>query len=241
MSTRFPEASFSLPAAAVTVPPLASGDRLKRAEFERRYSAMGDAHAELVEGVVFMASPLRADQHGAPHFDLSTWLGQYRMHTPGVVGADNATLRVDDENELQPDCVLRIEQRFGGQSDTDSDGYLVGAPELVAEISASSVSIDLHGKLHVYRRLGVREYLVWRVLDAAIDWFVLKSGEYHRLAPAADGLLHSQVFPGLKLDAAALLQGNMPAVAARLSEGLRCAEHASFVRELADRAGSAGE
>jgi len=38
-----------------TSPPLRNGDHLTRAEFHRRYEAMGDgAIAELVEGIVYL-------------------------------------------------------------------------------------------------------------------------------------------------------------------------------------------
>src|SRR5207248_2634562 len=83
------------------------------------------------------------------------------------------------------------------------DDFIKAAPELVAEVSASSVSYDLHSKLNVYRRNGVREYIVWRVLDKEIDWFVLRGTQFERLT--LDGLLlKSEAFPGLWLDPAAL-------------------------------------
>ena len=107
-----------------------------------------------------------------------------------------------------------------------------GAPELIAEISASSVSYDLGKKLHVYRRNGVREYIVWRVQDHEIDWYVLREEQYERSAPAADGLLHSEVFPGLWLDASALLRGDLATVLARAQDGLASAEHAAFAARL---------
>ncbi len=56
-----------------------------------------------------------------------------------------------------------------------------GAPGLAAEISVSSIPIDLNVKLPIYRRNGVREYLIWRVPDREIDWFVLRGTEYERL------------------------------------------------------------
>ena len=56
-----------------------------------------------------------------------------------------------------------------GQARIDEDGYVDGAPELVAEIAASSASIDLHAKRNAYRRNWVQEYLVWRTLDAQVD------------------------------------------------------------------------
>ncbi len=52
----------------ITFPPLNSGDRLSRAEFERRYSTQPEIKkAELIEGVVYVSSPVRTQQHGIPH------------------------------------------------------------------------------------------------------------------------------------------------------------------------------
>ena len=49
------------------VPPLENGDRLTRDEFERRYEAMPHLKkAELIEGVVYVPSPVRYRHHGAP-------------------------------------------------------------------------------------------------------------------------------------------------------------------------------
>ena len=161
------------------VPPLANGDQLTRAEFERRWEAMPQLKkAELINGVVYMHAALRADQHGEPHTDLLAWLGCYRSLTPGVHVGDNASDRIDEDNMPQPDAYLRIPEKAGGRSRIDEDGYLHGGPELVAEVSASSTSIDLHQKLHLYRRAGVNEYIVWRVLDKEIDWFALRQGVY---------------------------------------------------------------
>ncbi len=213
--------------------PLENGDRLTRAEFERRYEAMLHLRkAELIEGVVYVPSPVRYLQHGAPHSHIVTWLGVYEAGTPGVRGADNTTVRLDLDNEPQPDALLIILPEHGGQSRLDADDYIAGAPELVAEVAASSVSYDLHAKLHAYRRNGVREYLVWRILDREIDWFVLQDGQYERQLPAADGLLRSAVFPGLWLDPVALLRGDLATVLAVLQQGLASPEHTAFLVRL---------
>jgi len=215
------------------LPPLHAGDRLTAAEFERRYSAMPEVKkAELIGGVVYMPSPVSDDDHAAPHFDLIGWLSAYRAFTPGVRGGDNGTLRLDLANRPQPDAYLRILPRFGGQSRTSDDGYVVGAPELAAEIAASSVSYDLHDKLETYRRHGVREYVVWRVEDGALDWFVLRDGRFERLAASPDGLHRSEVFPGLWLDASALLRGDMDRVVEVVQAGIQSPEHAAFVSQL---------
>jgi len=214
------------------VPELCAGDRLSRAEFERRYSAMPHVKkAELIEGVVYMPSPVSQKKHSGPHFDLITWLGNYRISTPGVEGGDNATVRLDLDNEPQPDAFLRILPEAGGQS-RDSGDYVGGAPELIAEVAASSASYDLHDKLRAYQRNGVVEYVVWRVLDRAIDWFVLRNDRYERLQPDAAGHYESRAFPGLRLDPAALVDGDLARVMAVLQQGLASPEHAEFVRRL---------
>jgi Uma2 family endonuclease len=219
--------------------PLEHGDRLSRAEFERRYDAMPNLKkAELIEGVVYMPSPVRLQSHGRPHAHLITWLGVYEAGTPGVQTADNSTARLDLDNEPQPDGVLFIAPERGGQARLSADDYLEAAPELVGEVSASSASYDLHAKLHVYRRNEVREYVVWRVLERAVDWFVLRAGQYERLPPDADGILRSRIFPGLWLDPAALVRTDLAAVLAVLQQGLASPEHAAFVARLQRPAGA---
>lgn len=215
-----------------TIPPLENGDKLSRAEFERRYEAMSHLKkAELIEGVVYMAAALRYKSHGKPHAYIMTWLGTYEAATPGVGIADNTTIHLDTDNEPQPDALLRIEQ--GGQSTVSEDDYVEGAPELIVEIAASTASIDLHEKKKVYRRNGVQEYLVWRIYDGEFDWFRLNAGEYIKVEPNADGVICSQVFPGLWLDKTALLTGNLAKVLETLHQGLASEEHQAFVQKLA--------
>jgi Uma2 family endonuclease len=214
-------------------PPLETGDHLTRDEFERRYDAMpGLKKAELIEGVVHVPSPLRWSRHGRPNRHVSTWLGVYEADTPGVQGGDNATIRLDMDNEPQPDAVLIIDPARGGQARISADDYVEEAPELVVEIAASSVSIDLNTKLRVYRRNRVREYVVWRALDQAIDWFILRQGRYDRLPLGADSVYRSEIFPGLWLDPAALTRFDLAQVLRVLQQGLASPEHAAFVGRL---------
>ena len=214
------------------IPPLIAGDHLTRAEFERRYRAMpGVKKAELIEGVVYMPSPV-SRSHGDPHANVVLWLNFFAAHTPGTRCGDNSTLRLDQLNEPQPDAHLRIVQNLGGQVKVDADDFLAGPPELVAEVSLSSVSIDMHSKLQVYRRHGVREYVVWRVADGVIDWFFLNEGRFDPL-PKTDGFYKSLVFPGLWLDDQATLAGDLPKVLATLQQGVAAPEHAEFVAQLA--------
>jgi Uma2 family endonuclease len=217
------------------IPPLESGDRLTRPEFERRYNAMPNLKkAELIEGVVYVASPLRFEPHAEPHGNLMGWLWSYKVVTPGVRLGDNPTVRLDLDNEPQPDAILLIDSACGGQSYLGADGYVEGAPELVAEVAASSATKDLYDKKRAYRRNGIQEYIVWQVFESTVSWFSLQNGEYVALIPDAAGIIQSQVFPGLWLDVSALVTGNMPQVLSVLQQGLSSVEHQAFVQQLND-------
>ncbi|KAM3097665.1 Uma2 family endonuclease [Phormidesmis sp. 146-35] len=221
------------PARSIPTPPLESGDRLTRAEFERRYEATPEKFkAELIEGVVYVASPVRTF-HGVPHADLVTWLGVYRTATPRVSAADNTTTRLDLDNEPQPDALLRIE--VGGSSTISEDGYIEGAPELVAEIATSSAAIDLGAKQNAYRRNGVQEYLVWQTFENRFSWFRLQAEEFVLIEPDADGMIRSSAFPGLWLNVSALLEGRMIEVLNGLQAGIADLAHQAFVQDLAER------
>lgn len=227
-------AHVAQPAGRANAPPLENGDRLSRFEFERRYDALPDLKkAEPIEGIVHVPWPVRAESHARPNSVVCAWLGTYSAHTPHTSALDNATVRLDLDNEPQPDALLRIDAAAGGQSRLSADDYVEGAPELVGEIAASSASYDLHAKKNVYRRNGVLEYIVWRVLDDAVDWFVLEDGEYGRLTPDAAGVVESPHFPGLRLAVRALLAGEVAAVLAELQRGLESPAHAAFCAELA--------
>jgi Uma2 family endonuclease len=215
------------------MPPLESGDRLSRAEFERRYEAHPEIKkAELIEGVVYVASPVRIEQHGSPHAAMVGWLVVYAAHTPGVKIVDNGTMRLEGENDAQPDAFLRLEPEKGGRSHVTEDDYLEGPPELIVEIAASSAAYDLHDKKEVYQRNGVQEYVAAQVYEQRVDWFVLREGIYESLTPDEAGVLRSEVFPGLWLQPTALWSGDLAAMLAVLQQGLNSPEHAAFVARL---------
>ncbi|MGH7128644.1 MAG: Uma2 family endonuclease [Planctomycetaceae bacterium] len=216
------------------IPPLENGDRLTGPEFLRRYEAMPDLKkAELIEGVVHKPAAAVSQDHAGPNFIFNGWMFFYQAHTRGTEGGDNATLKLGLDNLPQPDGFLRITPECGGQSRTE-DRYVIGAPELIGEISATTASRDLNVKLNVYRKHGVTEYVVWRVFDEALDWFVLRDGQYERL-PLVDGLYQSEVFPGLWLDAAAMIGGDLARGLQIAQQGIATPEHAEFVRRLQQR------
>jgi Uma2 family endonuclease len=197
------------------LPVLQQGDVLGRSEFERRYAAMpGLKKAELIDGIVYMASPVRADHHGIPHVRLATVLQVYATKHSDLLVADNATVRLDTLNEPQPDLLI---MRKHGQAQLDADGYISGAPEFVAEIAASSASYDLHQKKRTYLRAGVLEYLVWLADENRLIWWRLTDDEFVEIQANAEGLLESTVLPGLVIDEIALTSGDLAKALARLA------------------------
>ena len=230
-----PRTAAALALQSPVLPPLENGDRLTRAEFRQRWEAMPRLQrAELIEGIVFMgAAAVRHPQHGRPFRILVGWVDHYITETPGLDGGGDATVGLDEKNEPQPDVYVFLPPQMGSKLRLTEDGYLEGPPEFVAEVSASTASIDLNLKFEVYRRNGVREYLVWRVLDKAVDWFVLQDGQYVPLQSDTDGIYRSRVFPGLWLDAEALVGLRPRQLHAVLRQGLSSLEHQQFALQVA--------
>ena len=223
-----------MPATALSTPPvLSNGDRLTRDAFERRYHALPDVKkAELIEGRVYMPSPVHYNAHGKPHSAIITWLGLYAAATPHVSVGDNATVRLDLDNEPQPDALLRIDDTCGGQSRISADDYIEGAPELIVEIAHSSAAYDLHDKKRAYRRNGVCEYVVWLQAEGEVRWFAVDGGAYRVREPAADGRIESASFPGLVLNVDALLRDDLATVVADVQTGTASSAHQTFVEQL---------
>ncbi|MBA4179954.1 MAG: Uma2 family endonuclease [Anaerolinea sp.] len=188
---------------SASIVPLESGDRLSQPEFHRRYEAMPSVkRAELIEGVVYLPSPTRYTYHDAQAAIIRGWAALYVSRHPGLLVGNDATVILDSENEVQPDAFIF---RADGGLREDADGYLGGAPELVIEVAGSSDSRDLHQKKDAYERNGIREYVVWRVFNNSIDWFVLRAGRYELKTPPENGVIESEQFPGLRLNVPAAL------------------------------------
>ncbi len=217
---------------AQRLPPLEAGDRLDQKTFHARYEAMPPStRAELIGGVVFMRSPTNIP-HGRASLLLNHWVGEYEEVTPGTEALGHVTTILDDAAEPEPDLCLLITAPAHGQT-RDVDDYIVGAPEFVAEVASSSESIDLHGKRDDYERTGVREYAVVALRQQRVYWFVRRDGRFAELLPGTDGILRSEVFPGLWLDPTAVLRGDRRRVLEVLRQGLATPEHAALVARLA--------
>ena len=216
------------------LPPLENGEHLDQPTFHARYEAMPpDTRAELIEGVVYMPSPV-CWNHSSTHDDAAYWLTTYRRATPGTHTGVTPTCIIGMTFEPQPDQALFVLEGFGGQSRRRGN-YLAGAPELIVEIALSTVSIDLHRKRAEYERHGVKEYVVVVLRPRGIIWHTRQEDSFVELAAGEDGIIRSVVFPGLWLDGAALLAEDLERVLAVLQLGLGTPTHAAFVAELARR------
>ena len=209
---------------------LHSGDRLSSAQFHEAYSRTPeDFRAELIGGIVYVASPLR-HPHGSTTPVLNLIVSLYAAATPGVDVGENATVLLGEDSEPQPDLLVRLLPEYGGRSHVDEDEYLAGPPELVIEVAHSSYAIDLHAKRADYTRFGVQEYVVASLADERLYWFDLtKNYEY---AMPEDGICRSKVFPGLWIDGTAVFKKERSLAVATLNAGLASPEHAEFVRKL---------
>jgi hypothetical protein len=194
-----------------------------------------NVRAELIGGIVYMASPVRT-RHSEPHAHTVGWLFNYTANTKGVRVLDNTTTVLADDSEPQPDVSLVT---TGGQTKETDEGYIVGSPELICEISASTESIDLHAKKIDYEKHGAKEYVVVAVRLGKVFWFIRnEANQFVELPADADGILRSRIYPGLWLDPAALLAGDLKRVLEVLNQGLATTEHSVFVEILQKSAAS---
>lgn len=208
-----------------------NGDRMTQPEFHRIYSRMpANVEAELIGGIVYMASPLKV-RHGNRHLLLGTAFSIYEGNTAGVEASDNATVILGPDGEPQPDLFMRILPECGGQSGTTTDDYVDGAPELVAEVSHTTLSIDLHAKKRDYARYGVVEYWVLAVREGQLRRFDLTRDT--EVPADADSVLRSFTFPGFWIDLNALFEKDVNRVLSTLQQGLATPEHVAFVERLA--------
>ena len=202
------------------------GDRMSREEFLERWERMPELkNAELIDGVVYMPSPL-----SIPHSDLDFLahcvLGHYALHSDICEGLTNATWLMG-RNAPQPDLALSLKAEYGGKRQTALRELASGLPELVVEVCRSSRSYDLGPKLALYERSGVPEYLAILVEEKRFEWRVLVDGRYQSLE-ADSGVFHSRVFPGLWIDETAYWRKDSARLLAVLDQGLRSPEFLDF-------------
>jgi hypothetical protein len=206
------------------------GDRMSPSEFLERWEQMpGLKFAELIDGVVYMPSPIslvHANWDGL----IQSVCGMYRLRTPGTQMLTNSTWLMTATGAPQPDCSIRILPEFGGRS-SERDGLASGAPEFVAEICHSSRAYDLGPKLALYQSAGVNEYLAVLVEERRFEWRILVNGSYE-LMQDDHGIHRSVILPGLWIDSTAFWSEDSDRVLQTLEQGLASHEHQDFVARL---------
>ncbi|MDX1981121.1 MAG: Uma2 family endonuclease [Bryobacteraceae bacterium] len=213
--------------------PLYPGQRLSREEFLRRWGVLPDLkRAELIDGLVYMPSPVSADR-GSHDTTMIGWLMTYASATPGCKAGNNRTWFML-ESAPQPDADLCILPECGGQSGR-MDKYCAGAPELVVEVAVSTPGYDLGAKLALYQRAGVREYITVALEARRVIWRERAGDSFSPVPPDPDGILRSRVFPGLWLDPEAALADDGARALAVLRRGIESEEHTAFQSQLNSR------
>jgi Uma2 family endonuclease len=221
-------------AAPVSPPPLLEGDTLTSDEFLCRWEEIADLkRAELIEGIVYMPSPVSLG-HGRFESFLNIWLGFYATGTPGCLPSLEATWLMVGRNVPQPDVTLTILPEYGGQSGIKGP-FHAGAPELIVEVAVSSYSRDFGAKRRLYESMGVREYLIALPGEEKLVWHVLTPAGFQTLEPGTDGVYRSSCFPGLWLAPDALWALDLARMNNVLQQGLATPEHATFAAELASK------
>ena len=213
-----------------TLPPLIEGQRLDQPTFHARYEAMPPGtRAELINGVVYMPSPVASRARSCPWSRI--WLARLLF---GEHPWYRDTDRYLDDPELPERAPARCAvahscPEYGGRS-RDSKGYIHDAPELVVEVSKATRYVNLGPKLEDYERAGVLEYIVRAVEPDEVFWFVLRNGRFDDLEPGTDGIYRSEVFPGLWLHPVAAPGGrHASGFAPWFDLGCATPEHAAFV------------
>ncbi|HBN75434.1 MAG TPA: Uma2 family endonuclease [Planctomycetaceae bacterium] len=214
------------------VPFLENGDCLDGEEFLRRWEAMPEVkQAELVEGVVFMNAAQRFSYHGDQLLKIGYWLNSYVAETPGTHCGGDCTVQFEENCILQPDTCLFLSPELGGCCHINDEHFLEGSPELILEVSASSASRDLNQKKKIYEECGVREYVVWNVLASKFVWYRRQENQFVEISCDEQGCYRSQVFPGLWLNAIAMLAGDLKSVRDTVIQGLASSEHEQFIEK----------
>jgi Uma2 family endonuclease len=222
-----------MPLSAPSTSPLLEGDSLTSDEFLRRWDAIPDLkHAELIDGIVYIPSPVRLKHQEFQSF-LNGWLNFYAIDTRGCRPGAEGTWLMGENQVPQPDIMLRILPEYGGQSRVEGL-YPAGAPELIVEVAVSSRSRDFGAKKRLYERMGVREYLIAVPREEQLLSWALTPEGFQPLEPV-DGVFQSNFFPGLWLDLAALWDLDLQRMNAVLQQGLATPGHAAFAAQLASR------
>ncbi len=208
---------------------LENGDHMTQAEFHEFYKSYPKhVKFELIGGIVYRAAPVPW-YHNTYRSAVNFVLGLYLAGTPGIELGANATIILGEQSEPQPNLALRLLPEYGGRSKLNDEQYLEGAPELLAEIAYSDRVLELHEKKQDYQQAGALEYVVLDIENQELYWFDFRSNAV--IAPR-QGVYRSRAFPGLWIDAPALLALDSTRLVTVVRQGLAHRSHTVFVKRL---------
>jgi Uma2 family endonuclease len=186
---------------------MATATKAQPIRFETFCDLVPDGKADLIDGVIYMASPDNTDAN-----TLFMWLGGLifdfvQVKSLGRVFGSRVAFRLDDTNGPEPDIAFVSKPREG----RIKRGRVEGGPDLAVEIvSPDSVERDYTKKRALYERAGVPEYWIVDELKKRVTLLRLdKKGKYRTVRPKGD-VLHSQAMPGFWLRRAWLWQNPLP-------------------------------
>lgn len=153
----------------------------------------GDRKADLIDGVIYMASPDNTDAA-----DLFMWFGglmEYYVEFKelGKVYGSRVAFRLNDRNSPEPDIAFICKRRLH----LVHRGHVAGAPDLAAEIvSPESVQRDYEAKRDLYQKAGVREYWIIDEMRRRVTLLRLTAKGIYRKVRPQNGVLRSEVVAG---------------------------------------------
>jgi Uma2 family endonuclease len=153
----------------------------------------GENKADLIDGVIYMASPDNTDAN-----ELFVWLVAL-MHDfaeikeLGKVYGSRVAFRLNDKNSPEPDIAFVKKRRLAKVK----RGHVEGPPDLAVEIvSPESVTRDYEKKRVQYERAGVREYWIIDEVEQRVTLLRLGSDKKFRELRLRKAAFLSQVMEG---------------------------------------------
>jgi Uma2 family endonuclease len=167
----------------------------------------GDQKADLIDGVIYVASPDNTDSNR-----LFMWLiflisGFVDDKELGKVYGSRAAFRLAEHQGPEPDIAFVRKDR----QHLIQRGFVDGGPDLAIEIvSPERVERDYEKKRKQYQDAGVPEYWIVDGIEETVTLLRLDlKGKYREVRPRK-GVLHSEVLPGFWLRPDWLWQSPLP-------------------------------
>jgi Uma2 family endonuclease len=166
-----------------------------------------DQKADLIDGVIHMASPENTDAN-----EVYMWLSALlylfvQSRKLGCVYGSRVAFRLGEYGAPEPDIAFLKQEHL----DRVKRGYVEGPPDVAFEIvSPESIERDYEEKRRAYEAAGVSEYWIIDEIEETVTLLRLSGAGRFREVRPRKGALHSEALPGFWLRAEWLWQRPMP-------------------------------